>query len=741
MPRTRRSNRQSGPRTKYTNDPFEIAGVSDESNAEDANPSRVKGKRVATSPPQDSSSDEEFKDDGNGREENSDENEDDDDEEMIPDEEDDEDDASGSDGDAMSIDGEDARAGPGKKNQKKPLAAQPTRPKQRNRGPAMPAPGETHSRGVWNPSEHVGKVEHLRVTYGTDERDLLNVVHARDQWSGGADSTVPTRSSLNRAQKASGYKYGLTFGAEPEDMKRERTRGWDWYYADDIGERFRKRQRIAKTSEDEARGVYMPLPKEQDHTILIGPVDGDQSRFQLAQHESLNFGDAWDEGKSSARPKKKKRQGWIINLGQRIKNMAWAPNQPGLTQYLTVAAPIREEQKKAYGDPSKSSAPAFTPSPPYPCALQLWMFKAAKEESFTKTLDMTFKPRLRLALCTDWGDLKRMAWCPMARDPRDEDEEDDLRNVGLLAGIWGDGYLRVIDVKLSRNPTKTEFLKVQSPVFEAKAPSTVGTALTWLSPSDIAVGCANGFVAAWSIAPIQASQAPPNPLPFFYQPIHSTYILTIASSYPTNPHLLATTSMDGETRLWSLIDHNKNMVETNRMRVGSAHLSYSPMLQAFVSGDENDFARLLAVRRFFTTSAIARLQSTITALAPCSSWHPSTLYGSAGGSVVATNPLKRVLHPKEKQLQQTWFTHEWVRGTEADSPGTSRFFDGFLAESASLLRNMSGDRKMMDGTMIITLYDEETHVTSISWNPNQACAGWATAAVGCGLIRIEDLAM
>lgn len=457
MPRTRRSNRQSGPRTKYTNDPFELAGVSDESNAEESKPFRAKGKGVAASPPSDTASDKEFEvpggNDGNGQEDDSDEKDDDDDEEMIPDEEEDDDDEDNSfDQDAMSIDGEDARSGRGKKHQRKPLAARTQRVKQRSRGPVLPASGDTHSRGIWNPTEHVGKVEHLRVTFGTDERDLLAAVHARDQWSGGADSTYPTRSSLNRAQKASGYRYGLTCGAEPEDMKRESTRGWDWYYADDIGGRLRKRQRIEKISEDEARGRYMPHSKERDHTVLIGPVDGEQSEFQLPQHESLNFGQAWNEGTG-----KKKRQGWIINMGQRVKNIAWAPNQPGLTQYLAISAPIREEQKDPYRDSSSSGAPAFTPSPPYPCALQLWMFKAGKEESFTKKLDMNFKPRLRLALCTDWGDLKKMAWCPMARDPRDEDEEDDLRNVGLLAGIWGDGCLRVIDIKLNRNPNQTEF--------------------------------------------------------------------------------------------------------------------------------------------------------------------------------------------------------------------------------------------------------------------------------------------
>lgn len=122
-----------------------------------------------------------------------------------------------------------------------------------------------------------------------------------------------------------------------------------------------------------------------------------------------------------------------------------------------------------------------------------------------------------------------------------------------------------------------------------------------------------------------------DPLPYFYHPIHSTYVLNISSAYPTHAHLVATTSMDGETRLWSIADHEKDAVETTRMRVGSPHLTYSPWLQSFLSSDENDFVRMLTLRRFFATLAVARLPSTLSALATCSSWHPSVLFGSTGG--------------------------------------------------------------------------------------------------------------
>ncbi|RAL15522.1 transcription factor TFIIIC subunit TFC6 [Aspergillus homomorphus CBS 101889] len=753
MTRTRRSNRTSGARTKYIDDPFVAAGVSDEDAGDEggaavAAPSssgkKGQGKR-AFAAVNDDSEDEDFKMGDAG-----DRDEDDDEDEEFQEEVEDDDNDDEEEEEAGNEDGAGARAGAGARRRKSrtvgttTAAATPRTPKRRHPdGSLLLAGDETHSRGSFNPIEHVGKAVHLRLMYGTDDRDLLAMIYARERWGGGIESTFPTRAALEKEQEpGTDYGYGRTFGVEPADVDRERSSGWDWYYSDAVRQRFGKRQRVQKLAETAARRKYFARSRG-DHTVLIGPVDR-QQEFTLAQHEVLDFGQAWGEAKahkagSAAKPKV--REGWLLNFGQKVQCLAWVPNQSGLTQYLSVVAPVLPEQKQEVPDPLKDqAAPAFRPSAPYPCALQIWSFQARESDALTKQIDMSVKPQLRLALCTDWGDLRRLAWCPMPRGSRDEDDEGAQKSLGLLAGVWTDGYVRVIDVKIGRDSKKAEFYKVHSTVFEAKPPSTVCTCVTWLSPSDIAVGCANGYVAIWSIAPPSPSSSSDS-LPYFYQALHSTWVLNIASAYPTYPHLIGTTSMDGDTRLTSVIDPPKDQVYTNRMRVGTTHLSYCPPLQSFLSSDENDFARLLAVRRFYTSTAIARLQSTISALAPCSSWHPSVLFGCVGGMALATNPLRRMLHSKEKQWQQNWFQHEWVRGPHATGTGVSRFYDGYRAESVSLLRNLIGDRKLVNGMAMITIYEEETHITALSWNPNQACAGWAGAGMGCGLVRVEDLTM
>ncbi|RAH48089.1 transcription factor TFIIIC subunit TFC6 [Aspergillus brunneoviolaceus CBS 621.78] len=789
MAHPRRSNRTSGARTKYIEDPFVAAGVSDDNNDNDPeegqqgdsgggdasvaaasqqqrqrqtnkNKNKGKGKGRSTrafAAVNDKSSDEDFEmpDAGNS------EDDDDDDEEFRDEEEaeeveGDEDEEDGSEaGGNVGARTATAGGGPFRRKSRKAggtsagvgvgagagaaAAANSRTPKRRHPDGSLLLTGDaTHSRGSFNPLEHVGKAVHLRVMFGTDNRDLLAMIYARERWGGGVDSTFPTREALQRVRDGADYGYGLTFGVEPDLLKLESARGWDWYYTDAVRERFRLRQRVAKLGEAAARRKYLARSRG-DHTVLLGPVD-DQKEFTLGQHQVLDFGDAWASKAKAGSGCHKVREGWLLNFGSKVQCLAWAPNQLGRTQYLAVVAPILPDQKAKVPDPLKDqAAPAFRPSAPYPCALQIWAFQAQESETLARKIDLGFRPHLRLALCTDWGDLRRLAWCPMPRSPRDEDDEDERETLGLLAGIWTDGYVRVIDVKVGRDTKKAEFYQVHSTIFEAKPPSTVCTCVTWLSPSDIAVGCANGYVAIWSIAP--SSNSSSSPAPYFYQALHSTWVLNISSAYPTYPHLIATTSMDGDTRLTSVVDPPKDQVYTNRMRVGSTHLSYCPPLQSFLSSDENDFARLLAVRRFYTSTAVARLPSPISALAPCSYWHPSVLFGCVGGTVQATNPLRRVLHSKEKQWQQNWFQHEWVRGPHDTGTGVSRFYDGYRAESVSLLRNLIGDRKLVNGMAMITIYEEETHVTALSWNPNQACAGWAAAGLGCGLVRVEDLVL
>jgi transcription factor C subunit 6 len=268
---------------------------------------------------------------------------------------------------------------------------------------------------------------------------------------------------LDIQSKANDYEYGPTWGVAPEDMEKERTSGWDWYYDKVIGEKFRKAQRIGpKLKEADARRKYLPKPKKGKHTILMGAAD-DQKIFHLGHHESLNFGRAWGETKAqkSDRPSAIVREGWMISFEQKIQCLAWAPNQDGLSQYLVVVTQIRPEQKEKH--PSHGSEPfsPFRTAPSYPCAVQLWEFTGKQAGPVTRTLDMEHKPLLRLVLCTDWGDIRRMAWCPMAREKRKEDDTNGMKTIGLLAGIWGDGKVRILDVKLGTGK-KTEFGKYRS---------------------------------------------------------------------------------------------------------------------------------------------------------------------------------------------------------------------------------------------------------------------------------------
>lgn len=461
MAPARRSTRLIGARTKYTVDPFKAAGVSDDSGSEEeTNQAEKKGGKAEMNV-DDSSSDVEFVDADAGDDDEGDEGEED-----YYGENDASEEGEGEEEELEDIE-DDGKPG---------ISSQRYTRKRRLDGTVALADDETHSRGIWNPSEHVSKPVHLRVTFGTDERDLLAMIYSRDRWYRGVDSTLPTRASLNEAQSAPDYGFGQSFGVEPEEMNRERTRGWDWYYDADVGGRFRKKQRIEKIGEEDARKTYMPLPKKGKHTVIIGPA-ANQKVFRLGQNESINFGEAWGEFKSrkkggskaeksdetaagSAGTKRKLREGWILNMGNKVQCLAWAPNQRGLTQYLAIVAPISDEQRKSYVDATEpKAAPAFSPSPPYPSTLQLWAFKAARDDSLTKTLDTGFLPRLRLALCTDWGDLRRISWCPMARATRDEDDEDAMKNIGLLAGVWGDGKVRVLDIRMSRDPGATEFCK------------------------------------------------------------------------------------------------------------------------------------------------------------------------------------------------------------------------------------------------------------------------------------------
>lgn len=477
----RRSGRRSGARKSYTNDPFEGIGLDDSGDEQSVErSSRKKAKKRKRE------SDDEFDEDAAiEAEPNEDEDEVSENEAYQSDEpgqgEDEEEGQEDVPAQSVTIKRSSAAGGnrTGRYRERK------------GDGTLRFLPEDTHSRGVYNPSEHVSKSMHIKLLFGLDDRDLLAVVNARSRWTSGIDSILPTRASLDKGPAATDYGPGNTHGVYAADLEREATTGWDWYYNGQHGSNFRKRQRLEKISEAQAQQKFLVRSKKNGLKVIYGPGDGLTST-QLPHYESINFGNAWknrdethkigkkditkkkshkkvatetpgdesaEDQSSTEEPRRKTRYGWFLNVSGRIQALAWAPNQSGTAQYLAVSVPINSEQERQYNSPGPPVAsPAFSPSPPYPGAIQIWSFGAEEREGYiTKTLDVEKRPKLKLVLCMEYGHIRKLNWCSIPRQKREEDEQGSTQYLGLLACIFSDGRTRILDVKVNKQSEATEY--------------------------------------------------------------------------------------------------------------------------------------------------------------------------------------------------------------------------------------------------------------------------------------------
>lgn len=328
-----------------------------------------------------------------------------------------------------------------------------------------------HSRRLSKAASRNSKFVQMKLTFGVGSPDLLPMIHTRENWGGAWDVTFPSSQSIKQSISGSSYGSGATFGVERDLLEREFSKGWDWYYSDTAGTAFRKQQRFERIGKN-AGQRYLPRDKDTEHTVLIGPTEG-QKAYKLRRGEVLDFGDGWKDkvtqAKKKRRPKKSRdttveepgvdgsnrsdtrvpeREGWILSLGNNIQALSWAPNCNG-EQYLAVSVGIPDEQRDDLSNPTGPTTPAFTPSLPYPAAIQIWSFES-REVNDVRKLDMNVEPRLRLVLCSDSGDISHVCWCPMARERRPTDDSENAFNLGLLAGVWGDGTVKVLDISVNK---------------------------------------------------------------------------------------------------------------------------------------------------------------------------------------------------------------------------------------------------------------------------------------------------
>ena len=314
-----------------------------------------------------------------------------------------------------------------------------------------PKGNNEHPRGVPEPMTCNRKSDHMKHIFGGGTEDILQAVRSREQWVD--NPTLPNRSFVG--QGSGGLAFSFSHTTEKRHM--EATVGWDWYYKHGGQASFAQRQRTVLLKENEAFR-HLPRPKADNHNFLMGPYEK-QRVFNLAVGQSMNAAQAWEPADLAQSPSqnsglsgnsdKRERTSWMLNVGNKINCLDWAANHEE-TQYLAIAG----GSVKLIKSISPASAPAFTPSSPLPASLQIWAFFALIQSNEASQICASRPPQLRLVCCTEWGGIRHLKWCHLPRTTRHVDNLGII-SVGLLAGIWGDGYARVLDIHLDKERTST----------------------------------------------------------------------------------------------------------------------------------------------------------------------------------------------------------------------------------------------------------------------------------------------
>lgn len=167
-----------------------------------------------------------------------------------------------------------------------------------------------------------------------------------------------------------------------------------------------------------------------------------------------------------------KKRGHIINSGHPVWALDFLPQPPlrkSQTQYIVIA-----------GHPSLDARHNLYTRESSPNVIQLWAVKpdtsAPEGSAYLATL-----------ICHSWGTCWGLRFCPYGAYGNGR--------LGLLAGAFGDGTVRVFDVRNDwiGNAEETVNVRVSEAAWEFSFGEFLGTCVAWKSHTEVVIGCSNGM--------------------------------------------------------------------------------------------------------------------------------------------------------------------------------------------------------------------------------------------------------
>ena len=305
------------------------------------------------------------------------------------------------------------------------------------------------------------------------------------------------------------------------------------------------------------------------------------------------------------------------------------------------------------------------------------------------------------------------------------------------------------------------------------------TALAWVNTNRLVTGHTDGSVSLWSLHPTHLLAR---------HPLHPTYIIDLATGYPSRPYLLTTVPLCG---LPTLVDLSCPSYETSSFVRTSITtqphlLQWNDHLQGFFSnypsGSVLETSISFMHHRYFPhLRRVIDVPGQLTCLA-AGQTHPFLLVGLKDGSVWACNAAKKLFAMRtDKPMKQRLFEHEYrpaatfVSGPDAPGllRGAARIVGGWEPEQNASRgepkakrgkgakkgrgrkkkgpaggepMDVDGDEAAVEAEVeaegkggVLVNHEPLTRIMVMEWNPNLECGCWAAVAAASGIVRVMDL--
>ncbi|CCG82277.1 Transcription factor tau subunit sfc65 / FY16936)) [Taphrina deformans PYCC 5710] len=316
---------------------------------------------------------------------------------------------------------------------------------------------------------------------------------------------------------------------------------------------------------------------------------------------------------------------------------------------------------------------------------------------------------LKIVYVHDYGATWQLKWCPA--------ESRDPGLLGWLAGVFGDGAVRLWPVDECSSPESPAIRRIHKPAYEFRVPDTQCVKLDWVSETRIAIACANGMYVIWDFL------SDPS-LPSAVGHPHSSYINNIVNCAPSAKNTILTSSWDCNITFSDLQQWDNECLSATRERMPVYAIAWSDFLNSAVMNEDLRGVRTVAMRTGNAFS-IAAMAGTVTALATHAA-HPFLAIGDTSGSVLVVNLCRKALWKKHEQFQRQVYQLDWMRDLNA--------YD--ITENYQIGELLSKTEAATAG--VTNIYPNELCIKDLAWNGN---SGYEALLASCSanFVRIDDL--